>query len=218
MFRAIVLVLALQVIAAFAAPGLKDDPPTPNKDCDKFVVDQCLKPDGRDNFAFETVNTDTADDCQFYCHDIYGAEKCKFFIFDRKQGLCELWKIDIDQYEKTCQKKGGPKKEPAECATNPCKKFKNEYCILEGNTLEHFSEIPDEETCQKVCDHLNACKYYMYDAATKDCELRDSDKFNCDMVRGTPDATDYAKCDPNVYPSTTTTKPTTKKTTTTKKP
>jgi len=213
MIRAIALVLALQVISAFAAPNLKDDPPTADKDCDKFVVDQCMRPKGKDNFAFETVNTETADGCLYYCNTIYGASKCKFFIFDRRQNLCELWKIKVEDYEGTCHKKGGPKADVnTKCKDNPCSKFQNEYCILEGNILEHFSEITDETTCQKACDHYEACQYYMYDDVTKDCELRDSDKFNCDMVRGSPDAKDYKDCNPNVDPTTTT-----EKTTTTKK-
>jgi len=214
MIRAIALVLALQVISAFAAPNLKDDTPT-GKDCDKFVVDQCMRPDGTNNFAFETVNTKTADECQSFCNDIYGPEKCKFFVFDRRQKLCELWKIKVEDYEGTCHKKGGPKKADdvkKNCAADKCSKFLNEYCILEGGILEHFSEIPDEKTCRLVCDHLPTCKFYMYDVETKDCELRDSDAFNCDMVRGTPDATGYDKCDPNVDSTTTT-----EKTTTTKK-
>jgi len=220
MIRAIALVLALQVISAFAAPNLKDDTYT-GKDCDKFVVDQCERPKGKDNFAFETVNTETADDCQFYCDTIYNnkatdpkVQKCKFFVFDRRQNLCELWKITKEEYEGTCHKKGGPKNAAdvkTACAKDACYKFKNEYCILEGGILEHFSEIPNEETCQKACDHLPTCKFYMYDASTQDCELRDSDKFNCDMVRGTPDATGYDKCDPNVDPTTTTEKATTTK-------
>jgi len=217
MIRAIALVLALQVISAFAAPNLKDDTPT-GKDCDKFVVDQCMRPAGKNNFAFETVNTETADECQYYCNDIYNSDpkniKCKFFVFDRRQNLCELWKIEVSEYDKSCNKKGGPKKAndvKKNCAADKCYKFQNEYCILEGGILEHFSEIPDEETCRLVCDHLPTCKFYMYDVETKDCELRDSDEFNCDMVRGSPDAKDYDKCDPNVDPITTTEKTTTKK-------
>ena len=56
--------------------------------------------------------------------------------------------------------------------------------MFEGNLLEHLNQIKDEATCQMACQHVPACKYYVWDKDQKDCQLLDSGDRTCDMVKG----------------------------------
>ena len=66
--------------------------------------------------------------------------------------------------------------------------------MFEGNLLEHLNMIKDESTCQLACQHVDACKYYVYDNVQKDCQLLDSDERSCDMVKGMKDAKAWDDC------------------------
>jgi len=243
----VALVFGLQaVVAALAAPSFTDVSDGGSSDCGKFVVDRCYKGPSTLKFPFETEFSTDVSDCQFYCDIIY-KDYCSFFLFDRKENQCQFWNITLAAYQGTCDRVGGPKtivpsEKSTTCKDDKCFAFENAMCIFEGNVLEHFTLIDSEETCQKVCDHMPLCKYYVYDKETRDCDVRDSDKFNCDILRGTKGSVDYkaSNCDSNDNPTTkqapttikpstikpdpaTTTKPTTIKpdpatTTTTTKP
>ena len=64
----------------------------------------CFRP----NFVTEVLNNVVSvDDCKFFCEDIY-REDCQFFIEDTARQLCEIWKIPLEEYEKSCTKYEGP--------------------------------------------------------------------------------------------------------------
>merc|ERR1712142_516810 len=191
MLSAAFLILGLQVLCAFAAPGLSvGADPTTTKECGEFVVDQCYNGNSTDQFPFETRYNTNIEFCQYLCTHTY-VKVCQFMISDRRQNKCQVWKANLETYEQTCTIVGGPKPsaipKTTKCETDECSKFKNEYCIFEGNVLDHFNLIDNEQTCADVCNHVDECQYYVYDKATKDCELRDSPKFNCDILRITKD-------------------------------
>ena len=66
--------------------------------------------------------------------------------------------------------------------------------MFEGNLLEHLNMIEAEATCQLACQHVNACKYYVWDNVQNDCQLLDSDERSCDMVKGLQGAKDWDEC------------------------
>ena len=72
--------------------------------------------------------------------------------------------------------------------------FKDGYCMFEGNLLEHLNSIPDEKICQLACEHIPSCQYYVYDKILKDCQLLDSDKRQCDLIRGSKASPDFGTC------------------------
>ena len=60
--------------------------------------------------------------CQMFCDQVY-PDKCTFWIFDKKQTLCDLFDYDKDVFTQSCKKFGGPKEPDFEsCATDsdPC--------------------------------------------------------------------------------------------------
>ena len=72
--------------------------------CNDFTIDKCnIDPGG----LLETVKDISERNCQFYCNVIY-KDKCTFFIYDRKEVLCELIEEPYDNYVHTCDKYGGP--------------------------------------------------------------------------------------------------------------
>ena len=57
--------------------------------------------------------------CQMFCDQVY-YDKCTFWIFDRKQTLCEFFDYEIDLFNQSCKKFGGPKEPNLDtCATDP---------------------------------------------------------------------------------------------------
>ena len=73
--------------------------------CHDFTIDKChIDPDG----LLETVKDISIENCQFYCNIIY-KDLCTFFIYDRKQVLCELIQEPFENYVQSCSKYGGPK-------------------------------------------------------------------------------------------------------------
>ena len=64
--------------------------------------------------------------------------------------------------------------------------FLEGYCRYEGDLLEHLEGISSIEICQIACSHDAACRYFLYDETTKDCELFDDDTRVCDFRRGPP--------------------------------
>ena len=89
-------------------------------ECSDFSVDKCLIESGA---VIETLKDIGEDDCQFYCNVIY-AEDCIFYIYDRKQVICELLKEEMSHYVQSCSKYAGPPKPSvATCltSTDDCK-------------------------------------------------------------------------------------------------
>ena len=59
--------------------------------------------------------------CQQFCSDVY--DECKFFIYNRKSELCELFNYDKEIYAASCTRTGGtPQPSLNECqnSTDPC--------------------------------------------------------------------------------------------------
>ena len=73
--------------------------------CNDFTIDKCHIDDGA---IIETVKDVSEADCQFFCHTIY-SPNCTFFIFDKKQHLCEIISEPFENYVDSCQKYAGPK-------------------------------------------------------------------------------------------------------------
>ena len=72
--------------------------------CNDFTIDTCHIDDGA---IIETVKDVSEADCQFFCHTIYFAN-CTFFIFDKKQRLCEIISEPFGSYVDSCKKYAGP--------------------------------------------------------------------------------------------------------------
>jgi len=190
-------VLSLQALTAYAAPGaVTTQAPVTVDACAKFTLGECYKGKSSEEFPFETYNPDKTTDgseCKFFCETIYKSY-CKFYIYDRRLNQCQFWNVAKDTYLNTCNLHGGPKdKKEEDCAANNCVKFTNEECIYEGSVLETFRFIDDKETCGKICEYSEDCKYYIYDKEGKECKTYDSDKFNCDMVKADNDSGEYRK-------------------------
>jgi len=191
-------VLSLQALTAYAAPGATTTKPPVVDACGQFTLGECYKGSSSDEFPFETYNPENSTDgskCKFFCETIYQST-CQFYIFDRRLNQCQFWNVDKDTYLNTCNLKGGPKlttEEATKCKNNECFKFTNEECIYEGSVLETFRFIDDMETCGKICNYSEKCKYYIYDKNGKECKTYDSDKFNCDMVKADNDSGEYKK-------------------------
>ena len=75
--------------------------------CKDFIVDQCITSNNSTDMVLEVLHKTGVEDCQMFCNLIY-AGSCKFFIYDSKQDLCELWKVPMEDYQQTCTKVGGP--------------------------------------------------------------------------------------------------------------
>ena len=66
--------------------------------------------------------------CQMFCDQVYPS-KCTFWIFDKKQTLCDLFDYEIDVFTQSCKKIGGPKEPDFEsCATDP------DPCVVSNST------------------------------------------------------------------------------------
>ena len=73
-------------------------------------------------------------------------------------------------------------------------------CRYEGRTLIILQSVSNAEDCQLKCKNHSECQFFVYDSDTKECELLDSGKRKCEMVRGTP-SPDFEKCkqDGNIH-------------------
>ena len=73
-------------------------------DCVGYSVDKCAVEDGA---LIETIKDIDEEDCQFYCNVIYG-QNCTFYIYDKKQVVCEVFRSEMKDYIDSCKKYGGP--------------------------------------------------------------------------------------------------------------
>ena len=73
-------------------------------DCAGYSIDKCTL---EDNSIIETLKDVGEDDCQFYCNVIYG-QNCTFYIYDKKQVVCEVFRSEMKDYIDSCKKYGGP--------------------------------------------------------------------------------------------------------------
>jgi len=221
MYRTLGLLLGLQVLAASAMPGKLQDADHP---CRDVVVDQCLDGKAAEGL-YEKVTGIGREDCQKYCHEIYG-KKCKFFIHDDKRVVCQLWTIDLANYTSTCNVYAGPvevNSTACETAkkTDNCLNFQSQYCMFQGDLLEHMNDIKDVDTCQLACSFYDECKYYIWNKENTECTFLTSGVRDCDNLIGlpTPDYDSSCGVTTTTKKATTTPKPTTttKKATTTPK-
>ena len=86
-------------------------------DCNDLTFDSC----GTDQtIPFETFTDQEEVICQQICRDV---GRCKFFIYDRQNDLCELYDIDEQLYVESCKGIAStPKPDLAECkeSNDPC--------------------------------------------------------------------------------------------------
>lgn len=68
-------------------------------DCRDLTLDDC---DYGTLGPFETSKGLDQNVCQRFCNEIYSG-KCKFFIYDRKQEICELFDYEAEDYASTCE-------------------------------------------------------------------------------------------------------------------
>jgi hypothetical protein len=52
--------------------------------------------------------------------------------------------------------------------------------------LENLEAITSASQCQFACLFVPKCQYFLYDIDLKNCELFDSEKRDCDLIRGPP--------------------------------
>ena len=55
--------------------------------------------------------------------------------------------------------------------------------MFEGNLIERLNDIEDEYACQLACKYVAGCKYYIYDTSDKDCQMLDSSRRQCDLIK-----------------------------------
>ena len=81
-------------------------------DCNDLTFDFC----GTDQtIPFETFTDQGEVICQQICSQVYPG-RCKFFIYDRQDELCELYDIDEQLYVDSCKRTAGtPQPDIAEC-------------------------------------------------------------------------------------------------------
>ena len=87
----------------------KDFSNTMNTDvCNEMTMNDCqLKKE-----PFEiSKNIGNAQNCQFFCSNIYSSplRKCQFFIYDQKHDICKLFDFNMMEHDARCMIKGGPK-------------------------------------------------------------------------------------------------------------
>ena len=70
-------------------------------DCRDLTFDEC----GGDA-PFDTLKNIGEAACQLYCSGVYEG-KCTFFIYDRKQSLCELFDSEVEDFTGSCNRLGG---------------------------------------------------------------------------------------------------------------
>ena len=75
-----------------------------SNDCVGYSVDKCAVEDGA---LIETIKDIDEENCQFYCNVIYG-QNCTFYIYDKKQVVCEVFRSEMKDYIDSCKKYGGP--------------------------------------------------------------------------------------------------------------
>ena len=73
-------------------------------DCVGYSVDKCAV---EDDALIETIKDIDEENCQFYCNVIYG-QNCTFYIYDKKQVVCEVFRSEMKDYIDSCKKYGGP--------------------------------------------------------------------------------------------------------------
>ena len=85
--------------------------------CRDITLDNC---DYGENVPFESTKGIDKEICQQFCSDIY-PNRCKFFIYDTKQEVCQLFDTEVSDYVNTCKKIGGPRSPDVmdECPTDP---------------------------------------------------------------------------------------------------
>jgi hypothetical protein len=80
--------------------------------------------------------------------------------------------------------------------------------------LEHLDGLATEDQCQLACFFHRDCQYFVYNHDIEECELHDSGKRSCNVIKGPPSPT-LEECQVTSTSSTTTTTATTTTTTTT---
>jgi hypothetical protein len=78
--------------------------------------------------------------------------------------------------------------------------------------LEHLDGLATEDQCQLACLFHRDCQYFVYNRDIEECELHDSEKRNCNVIKGPPSPT-LEEC--QITSTSTTTTMTTTPTTTT---
>merc|ERR1711872_38748 len=148
----------------------------------------------------------------------------KFFIHDDKRVVCQLWTIDLANYTSTCNVYAGPVDvNTTDCkaakAKDSCLNFQFQYCMFQGDLLEHMNDIKDVDTCQLACTFYDECKYYIWNKEKTECTFLTSGVRECDNLIGlpTPDYDDSCDVTPP-GPTQKPTEPTKKPTEPTKKP
>merc|ERR1712126_449774 len=67
-----------------------------------------------------------------------------------------------------------------------CLNFQLQYCMFQGDLLEHMNDIKDVDTCQLACSFYNECKYYIWNKKNEECTFLTSGLRECDTLRGLP--------------------------------
>ena len=106
--------------------------------CNDFTIDKCRIDPGS---LLETVKDISDVNCQFYCNVIYEG-RCTFFIYDRREVLCELVNEPFENYINTCGKFGGPSNPSmSECSDSDdkCKVIMNNVKVIKHTLLNIIS-------------------------------------------------------------------------------
>merc|ERR1711996_108958 len=165
--------------------------------CGLAVMDKCYEhnpPDGSSpgNLIEEIGAVSNATTCQQFCKDLYPTT-CGWFMYDRTTNDCKLFKGALSELEKDCTESGyaiRPSYDECKVANvetqDGCYNFREDYCRFEFSLLDNLESIQTIQDCQKACQYLTNCTFFIYDAPSKICKLNTDplDKRICDIVHG----------------------------------
>jgi len=184
-------------------------------DCFDITLDSCIG-----DPPFQSLRLASEENCQQYCRQVF-PNICTFFIYDRQQGVCQLFDYDSQEYADSCDIIAAtPIPSLTECqeSQEDCLKFTEGYCMYNGYLMENLGNITSALACQFACliyDQFPGCNYFSYNAVRENCQLLSSSVRTCDLIRGPPNPT-FEECSEKPM-STTTPKTTITATTTTQK-
>jgi hypothetical protein len=130
------------------------------------------------NLIQEIGAVEDAQICQRFCKELYPG-KCTWFIFDRTTSDCKLFHGSVADLRNDCREIGyAVQPSYTECnavfantSDNKCYNFREDYCRFEFNLLDNLEDIQSLSECQKACQYLTNCTYFVYSAPKKVCKV-----------------------------------------------
>jgi len=164
--------------------------------CYQHTVDTCSEANVGNIVGNEPFATQTAEDCQIICQQIYGTD-CQLFIFDSSDpnsegGICTLHDGYLTSYLDSCKDASGPAQESLDgCIPDPgqdpnCWNYRQSACTFDGFEIASVSDVHDAVTCELFCEIQEAvgCRYFVFSAIRNFCTLYSEMTWTCEKFIG----------------------------------